>query len=183
MLGLAIVGLPRAGKSEFLRIAAERGFACLEWSNILAPEIGLEAKGNRIKMHDAAARQVQSKGISHYPRKIFHVLSASAGVGHLVSGARNPRELECLGSYYSSFRVVWISSHYLARFTRRAKDDKAGSSGNLEEFVRQDMYELAHGLAEIGCSLVNDMLFNDSDLQIYREAVLTYLSRFSAKGD
>jgi len=181
MFCLAVVGLSGAGKSEFLRLAAERGFACLEWSDILAPDLELETKDRR-RMHEAAARLVQSKGVFHYPRKIFDTLNVSPGVGHVVSGARNPRELEYLRSYYSFFRVVWISSHYLARFMRCAEGRRIGRPANLEEFIRQDMYELAHGLAEIACSLTDDILFNDGDLETYRKAVLTYLNRFSGKG-
>lgn len=181
MLCLAIVGLPGAGKSEFLRLAAEKGFACLEWRDILTPDLELGIIDRR-KMHEAAARLVQSKGVSYYPRKIFETLSIQQGIGHAVSGARNPRELQCLHSYYSFFRVVWISSYYLARFERCVKRRRAEEASNLEEFIREDMYELAHGLAEIACFLTDDILFNDGDLATYREAVLTYVGRLSTRG-
>jgi hypothetical protein len=51
---------------------------------------------------------------------------------------------------------------------------------SLAEFILEDMYELHHGLAEIGCCLTDDILLNDADLETYRESIGMYLSRFSA---
>lgn len=181
MLCLAVVGLTGAGKTEFLRLAVELGFACLEWSEILAPDLDVKTKDRR-KMHQAAACLVQSRGLAYYPKKIFDTLSALPGARHAVSGARNPGELESLRRYYSFFRVAWISSHYLARFARCVERKRGDYPVNLEEFIRQDMYELAHGLAEIACSLTDDILFNDGNLETYRETVRVYLSKFSDKG-
>lgn len=174
MLCLAIVGLPGAGKSEFLQIASNNGFSCLEWSEIISPDLK-QIVSNRDKIHEAAARLVQLKTESYYPAKIFKILNNQKSSYHAVSGARNPNELKYLLQNYSSFKVVWISSNYLSRFNRSIRRGRVNRAVDLEAFVREDIYELAHGLAEIACSLIDDILFNDSSLSTYKQVVIEYL--------
>lgn len=178
MLCIAVVGLPGAGKSEFLKLAIENEFTGLEWSAILSKDLK-SGSLTRQEAHKATEIVVQSRGISYYPEKIFEMLCTTDGIGHIVSGARNPRELECLLSYYSESRVVWISSNYLARFSRCNARQRMNKKIDLAEFLHEDMYELSHGLAEIAHSLANDILFNDSGLDEYRKVILSYLGNIS----
>lgn len=180
MLCIAVVGLPGAGKSEFLKLAIENEFVGLEWSAILSKDLKSESLP-RQEAHKAAEIMVQSRGISYYPKKIFEKLCTTEATGHIVSGARNPRELECLLSYYSESRVVWISSNYLARFSRYNVRQRMNRKIDLAGFLREDMYELSHGLAEIAHSLADDILFNDSGLDEYRKDILSYLGNISLK--
>jgi hypothetical protein len=122
------------------------------------------------------------KGTSYYPKRIFDRLSASNGSVHIVAGARNPEELRHLRDYYSSFRVVWISSHYLARYQRCTRRRRADMPTSLEDFVRLDIYELAHGLASIAYDFHCDIIFNDTTLEEYEGKVLEYLDSYSDSG-
>jgi dephospho-CoA kinase len=182
MLCVVVVGLPGAGKTEFLKVADEKGFACLEWSSILAADLNLQ-NIDREKLYEAATCLVKSKGAAYYPKKIYKTLNSLSGVGHVVSGARNPREIEHLRDHYSFFKSVWISSNYLTRFMRCVERKRTDKPKSLEEFIRQDILELAHGLAEIA-NTADDILFNDGDLETYRKAVFIYLSNvLSKEGD
>jgi len=174
-IGLAVVGLPGAGKSTLLACAAKQKAACVEWSKVLAVDIEA-ATTDRTQAHMAAGDLVRSRGENYYPTKIFQTLNTSGATCHVVSGARNPRELDCLKRCYSRFRVVWVSANYLARFERCSRRMGLHGTNDLEDFLRKDMYELSHGLAEVFCTQVDDILFNDRSLDAFGNAADAYVA-------
>ena len=180
MVGIATVGLPGSGKSTFASVAGELGFVWVEWSDVLRVDLVPEPT-SREQAFCLAAELVQLKGAAFYPEKIYHGLSKSSGVGHVISGARNAEELMHLKAFYKLFRTVWVVASYQNRFERCTQRRGLHRSADLEAFLRNDMFELQHGLAELFCVCVDDIVLNDSSLDDFRWTVQDYLNSLTSK--
>jgi dephospho-CoA kinase len=173
--GIAVVGLPGSGKSTFLAWAEECGAGVAEWSEFVLRGLSNEP-ADRAQAYNLAEMLVASRGVEFYPQQIFDGLSATGRSFHVISGARNPAELDCLERLYAQFDVVWISSNYIARFERGRSRSGIHHSDDLHEFVRTDLVELAGGLASIGARKTNSIMLNDDSLREFEQHATAYLS-------
>lgn len=176
-----VVGLQCAGKSAFLEIARDCGFAVAEWSAMVRQDLQAD-QNDRSLFFDNVSQRVASKGVEYYPNLIYNHLRQSGRNEHVVSGARNPNELKYFRSLYLWPKVIWISANYLARFQRVTMRSREDQRSDLQLFLKDDFHELAGGLAEIAAEQVDDILFNDSNYSDYERNVMDYLKINFKKG-
>jgi len=166
--GIAVVGLPSSGKSTFLTWAEECGAGVAEWSEFILRGLPKQP-ADRTQAYNVAEMLVARRGVGFYPQQIFDSLSATGRRFHVISGARNPAELDCLEKLYVRFGVVWISSNYMARFERSRFRSGIHRSEELDQFIRADLVELAGGLASIGARKTNTIILNDQSLRAFEQ--------------
>ena len=172
-----IVGLSCAGKSEYGNVAESLGYPLAEWSFFVKKDL-LDSIAPRRDAHQSVGKLVAQKGFEYYPRKIFEKLSESGANEHVVSGARNPKELLKFRSFYDASCVVWVSATYRIRYQRNLMRNRGDAELSVEEFLASDFHELKGGLAEIAAEQVDDILFNDESLADFRRRASEHILGF-----
>ena len=122
---LFLVGLPASGKSCVLNVAEAMPLYCLEWSEIIKKELGrMGTSRSRQELLVSASEMVRERGVCHIPEIIVEKIRKDIGAapeayrGVVISGARNPLELEQVAKHFSRNLVVVICADWSVRFRR-----------------------------------------------------------------
>ena len=182
---LFVAGLPCSGKTEFVNVAETMPLLCIEWSQVLREALSSYRKatdrGTALKLVEDI---VKEKGSSYFPERILHVinrqLESSPGTyqGVVVSGARNPTELQILAKLFAKSLVVMLCADYHTRYQRSKERGRTKDPTNIEEFVRNDFAELNTGIATIADELAQELIFNDGELAEFAAQVRSLLASY-----
>lgn len=170
-----VAGLQCSGKTSFLLTAKKQDCVTLEWSEVIYDDLGSLGAGDKTQWFRYIGHRVKEKGPTYYPNLIFHRLMAQAGEIHVVSGARNPVELEVLLGMYSKTSVIWIESDATKRFLRSKIRARHDMHNTFIDFIQYDHEELRGGLAKIAAKYVTKYIINNASNKKFESNIIALL--------
>ncbi len=156
---IVAAGLQCAGKTSFLQVARQGGAATLEWSDLLKRELGPPAVASRAERFEQISNVIRERGYSYYPKLAYASLITVSALFHVVSGARNPLELEELAKHYTQTTIVWVEADASIRYSRMNHRNRSDQIDSFESFLKYDYMELRSGLCEIASSCQQPTFF------------------------
>ncbi|NPB01945.1 MAG: flagellar hook-basal body complex protein FliE [Methanopyri archaeon] len=157
---VCVVGLPGAGKTEFVRVAREEGLPVV----IMGDAVRREAE-KRGKDVGEVARELREKhGMEAVARLVIddirkHLEDAEAVV---VDGVRNPEEVEFFEKNLGEDSVVVVAVHASpdTRYRRLRRRGREDDPETRREFESRDRRELDFGIGEV-ISTADVMIVNE----------------------
>jgi len=179
---LFVTGLPCSGKTEFVNVARTMPLLCIEWSQVLKEVLSTYREAtDRETALKLVEDIVKEKGFSYFPERILHLINrqlerlSGTYQGVVVSGARNPTELQTLAKPFAKSLVVMLCADYHARYQRSKERGRTKDPMNIEEFIWNDFAELNTGIATIADELAQELIFNDGELAEFAAQVRSLL--------
>lgn len=178
---ITVVGATCAGKSEFARIADAYGLYCADWGKILHEMIDASETESRTEGLYQVVEYIRkySRGtvladfLQRLQREIEERLVVSRAV--VLTGARHAADLAYLLGAFPQHRVVLVHADLSIRFSRCIARRRSGDPCDLLSFIKADLQEHIHGLAEVITDFADDVIDNSSDLASYEHEVYRYL--------
>ncbi len=171
---IALVGMPGAGKEEFVRVAMEEGWEVVRMGDVVRDYVrsqGLPLTDDVVGK--IATEEREKHGPDIWARRTLERIGGCERV--VIDGIRSVHEIkrfqEELGG---DFLLVGIFASPRTRFERISRRGRADDVQTWEEFVRRDMRELSWGLGE-AFATVDIMLVNEDTLEEFRERVRALL--------
>lgn len=174
-MAVFIYGLPGAGKSTILDVAAERGIPSITMGDVVRKR-AREALGENIgssEIGEWATEQREQHGptvMAEYTREELLADDPSIAV---IEGTRSLPEIQSFEPEFTTVtvRVDAVFSDRLARLQARGRDGEDEFSA--EDLLERDAREFSWGLGELFADDSPDFIVrNDSSLAAYETAVV-----------
>ena len=176
---IALVGMPGAGKEEFVRVAIEEGWEVVRMGDVVRDYV----RSHRFPLRDdivgrIATEEREKHGPDIWARRTLERIRRSDRV--VIDGIRSVHEIkrfqEELGG---DFLLVGIFASPRTRFERISRRGREDDVRTWDEFVRRDMRELSWGLGE-AFATADVMIVNEGTLEEFRERVRAFLRSVSS---
>jgi|Deesub1362B_J571_1020462.scaffolds.fasta_scaffold05882_3 dephospho-CoA kinase len=171
---IALVGMPGAGKEEFVKVAMEEGWEVVRMGDVVRDYVrsqGLPLTDDVVGR--IATEEREKHGPDIWARRTLERIGGSERV--VIDGIRSVHEIrrfqEELGG---DFLLVGIFASPRTRFERISRRGREDDARTWEEFVRRDMRELSWGLGE-AFATADVMMVNEGTLEEFREKVRALL--------
>ncbi len=157
---VCVVGLPGAGKTEFVRVAREEGLPVV----IMGDAVREEARKRGKDVGEVAKELREKHGMEAVARLVIddirkHLKKSKAVV---VDGVRNPEEVEFFERSLGEDSVIVVAVHASpdTRFKRLRKRGREDDPETRREFESRDKRELNFGIGEV-ISTADIMIVNE----------------------
>ncbi len=184
MLLILLVGLPGAGKEEFVKVAQERGYKIIRMGDVVREFVvsqGLELRDDIVGGIASEERKKHGKDI--WARRTLEKIKKGVAKRIVIDGIRSMDEVEVFKKELGKNAIlVGIFAPRKLRFERIKKRGREDDISSWEEFVRREKRELSWGLGEV-FALSDEMLLNTSSLEEFRENVFRFLRALEEKND
>ena len=158
---LVITGLPGAGKSEAVKVAAEMGIPVHRMGALVKEEVLRRSFDvNRANMASVANSERKKHGPDIWARRTVQQINRQTTI-EVIDGCRSLPEMECFRKELGTYMVV-IAIHASpktrwARISERGREDDPKS---FEELITRDRQELEWGLGSV-ISMADIMIVNE----------------------
>jgi len=176
MLIVLLVGMPGAGKEEFVKIAKEQGYKVMRMGDVVREFVssqGLELKDEIVG--GIANSERKKHGIDIWAKRTLERIRGKDAKKIVIDGIRCIEEVEVFKKELGENAVlVGIFAPRKIRYERILKRKREDDISNWDDFVRREMRELSWGLGNV-LALSDYMLLNTSTLQDFRENITRFL--------
>ncbi len=157
---ICVVGMPGAGKGEFVRVAREEGVPVV----VMGDAVRREARRRGLDVGETARRLREERGMDAVARLVADEVERElrrVGVV-VVDGVRNPEEIEYFKSRFGEESVVIVAIHASpdTRFERLRERGREDDPETRREFEERDERELGFGIGEV-ISRADVMIVNE----------------------
>ena len=189
---VGITGMPGAGKSEAVQVAAKNGFPVVRMGDLVWEEV--EARGlPRDAQHvgDVASAMRQEHGDDVWAKRTVErvrgLKEPKPTNGHqrppsglaVIDGIRSNHEVQTLRAELGrDFILVAIHTDPDERHGRLDKRGRDDDPGDADGHLKRDERELGWGLART-IALADEMIVNDGDLETFQAQVEGLLDRIA----
>ncbi len=182
MLVLLLVGMPGAGKEEFVNAVKDRGYAVVRMGDVVREFVaaqGLELKNEVVGR--IAGEERDRHGVEIWARRTVEKIRKLNPDKVIVDGVRCPEEVRIYKKELGdAVVVVGIFATQRERFERILKRNREDDVRTWEEFIAREDRELSWGLGNV-FARSDYMLLNTGTLEEYHELVRELVSRLEAK--
>ncbi|WP_457615275.1 AAA family ATPase [Methanopyrus sp.] len=172
---ICVVGMPGAGKGEFVKVAREEGVPVV----VMGDAVRREAKRRGIDVGEMAKRLREERGMDAVARLVEEDIERElrrAGVV-VIDGIRNPEELEYFRNRFGERSVIVVAIHASprTRFERLRGRGREDDPSTRQEFEERDERELGFGIGDV-ISRADVMIVNERvSLPEFREKCRTVI--------
>lgn len=168
MIVIVTVGMPGAGKEEFLNVAKKYGFATIRMGDIVREEtrkMGLPDTPKNVAK--VASERREQHGPGYWATMVLPRVTEKKT---LIDGLRSDAELNIFRHNFGD-RLVTVGIHASpdTRYERILSRARGDDSVTLEECILRDQRELKWGLGS-ALAMVDYMLVNEGTLEEFRKA-------------
>ena len=171
---ILLVGMPGAGKEEFVRVARVEGYEIVRMGDIVRNfvlSLGLELKDEIVGK--IASEERNKYGIDIWARRTLERVKNKKRT--LIDGVRCLEEVEVFkNALGEDAKLVGIFAPRKVRFERILNRGREDDIHSWDEFVAREMRELKWGLGNV-FALADYMLLNTSTLEDFRKNVRSFL--------
>ncbi len=171
---ILLVGMPGAGKEEFVRVARVEGYEIVRMGDVVRNfvlSLGLELKDEIVGK--IASEERNKYGIDIWAKRTLERVKNKKRT--LIDGVRCLEEVEVFkNALGEDAELVGIFAPRKVRFERILNRGREDDIHNWDEFVAREMRELKWGLGNV-FALADYMLLNTSTLEDFRKNVRSFL--------
>ncbi|WP_456436595.1 AAA family ATPase [Methanopyrus sp.] len=166
---ICVVGMPGAGKGEFVKVAREEGVPVV----VMGDAVRREAERRGMDVGEMAKRLREERGMDAVARLVVEDVERElrrAGIV-VIDGIRNPEELEYFRNRFGERSVIVVAIHASpqTRFERLRGRGREDDPNTKREFEERDERELGFGIGDV-ISRADVMIVNESvSLPEFRE--------------
>lgn len=166
---IALVGMPGAGKEEFVKAASKRSYQVVRMGDVVRDEVesrGLELIDENIGVLSDKERRKSGMGI--WAKRTLPYLEKDQEINKLViDGIRGDSELDIFRDKYGdAIVVVGIHTSPKTRFERIKARGRQDASYSWKEFTNRDQRELDWGIGN-ALALSDIIIVNEDSLESY----------------
>ncbi len=181
MLVVLLVGMPGAGKEEFVRVAKNRGYKIVRMGDVVrdyVKALGYPLKNNIVGK--IAGDEREKRGVDIWAKRTVERIKKMGGEKIVVDGIRCPEEVEVFRRNLGNVFVVGIFAPQKIRYERIIKRNREDDVKNWNEFIDRENRELSWGLGEV-FARADYVIINTSSLQEYHRRVNEFLEELEKK--
>lgn len=171
---ILLVGMPGAGKEEFVRVARVEGYEIVRMGDVVRNfvlSLGLELKDEIVGK--IASEERNKYGIDIWAKRTLERVKNKKRT--LIDGVRCLEEVEVFkNALGEDAELVGIFAPRKVRFERILNRGREDDIHSWDEFVAREMRELKWGLGNV-FALADYMLLNTSTLEDFRKNVRSFL--------
>ncbi len=182
MVIILLVGMPGAGKEEFVKVAMELGFEIVRMGDVVRDYVqssGLPLKNDIVGK--IANEEREKNGVGIWAKRTVERVRKMKGDKIVIDGIRCPEEVEIYKKEFGdNVHLVGIFAPQNIRFERILKRGRKDDVKTWKEFVEREERELSWGLGKVFAKC-DYMISNTSTLDSYRKRVREFLKKEKAK--
>ncbi len=172
---ILLVGMPGAGKEEFVKVATTQGYEVVRMGDVVrdyVASLGLELVDGVVGK--IASEERKNHGIDVWAWRTVKRVRGSKKI--LIDGVRCIEEVEVFRKELGeNVHLVGIFAPRKMRFERILNRGRPDDVRSWEEFVEREMRELSWGLGNV-FALSDHMLLNTGTLEQFHRDVREFLS-------
>ncbi len=175
MLVILLVGMPGAGKEEFVKIAREMGYEVVRMGDVVreyVKSLGYELSDSIVG--NIANEERKKHGIDIWAKRTVERIRGRGGKV-LIDGVRCLEEVDVFKNELGEgVKLVGIFAPRRVRYERIVGRGREDDIKTWDEFVAREMRELKWGLGNV-FALADYMLLNTSSLEDFHKNVRDFL--------
>ena len=178
---ILLVGMPGAGKEEFVKVAREMGYSVIRMGDVVreyVASLGYPLKNEIVGK--IAGEERDKHGVEIWAKRAVKKIKKMGTDRIVIDGIRCPEEVEVYKRELGNVIVVGIYARQKDRFERILRRGREDDVKNWEEFVAREDRELSWGLGEV-FARSDVMLLNTGTLEEYHEKVREFLQSLEKK--
>ena len=176
MIVILLVGMPGAGKEEFVKVALQEGYEIVRMGDVVREFV--QALGFPLKneiVGKIANDERGKNGVEIWAKRTVEKIKTMRGEKVVIDGIRCPEEVEVYRKEFGdTLHVVGIFAPQKLRFERIIRRNRGDDIKTWEEFVERENRELGWGLGK-AFARCDYMLLNISSLEEYHKKVREFL--------
>jgi dephospho-CoA kinase len=167
---IIIVGMPGAGKDEFVKKAKEMGMEIVSMGDIVREYTKLKGLDlNNQNVGKIANEERKIHGMDVWAKRTVEKIKDKKDI--VINGVRNKEEIEYFKKHFgNNIKVVAILSSESDRFERIKKRGREDDAKTLNEFKEREERELNWGLGSV-IAMADLFIINDGTLEDFRKKV------------
>ena len=172
---ILLVGMPGAGKEEFVKIAREMGYDVVRMGDVVRDFVASQGLELRDGVVGRVANEEREKhGIDIWAKRTVERIEKGNRV--LIDGVRCVEEVDVFRSHFGDdVKLVGIFAPRDERFKRILNRGRKDDVHSWEEFVEREKRELSWGLGNV-FALADYMILNTSSLEDFHSKVRDFLA-------
>ena len=173
MQAIAFTGMPGAGKSEAVDVAAELGIKIINMGDEVRKEAakrGMELTDSNLGRIADEMRKEHGKDI--WAKKCIENLGNEKIV--VIDGIRNIEEVEAFRKRVKNFILVAIHSSPKIRYERLMNRKRTDDSNRIDELRKREERELSWGLGDV-IAMADVVITNDGSIEQFRKKIKDFL--------
>ncbi len=174
---ILLVGMPGAGKEEFVRVALKKGYAVIRMGDVVREYVQSMGFPLENKIVGKIAGEERDKhGVGIWARRTVEKIKRQKAQNVVIDGIRCMEEVDIYREEFGeNVHLVGIFAPRRIRFERILKRARPDDVRTWEEFVAREERELSWGLGKV-FALSDHMLLNIRTLEEYWAEVESFLA-------
>ncbi len=160
-----IVGMPGAGKEEFVTVCQDLGMEIIRMGDVVRDEAEARGIPNDGGIGKFAHSERQAHGYDIWARRTVPLVKEELTI---IDGCRGTAEVDVFREGFGeSVKIVAIHASPQTRFQRLKRRNRGDAPDDLEEFRERDQRELGWGLGNV-IARANFMIVNEGTLDRFK---------------
>ncbi len=178
---ILLVGMPGAGKEEFVNVAKKKGYKVIRMGDVVrefVASLGYPLKNEIVGK--IAGEEREKNGEEIWAKRVVEKIRKMGGEKIVIDGIRCPEEVEIYKKELGDVILVGIFATQNDRYDRIINRGREDDVKNWDEFIAREDRELSWGLGNV-FARSDVMILNTGTLEEYYRKVSDFLDSLERK--